>query len=92
MSRKRQLVLIKLEDDEDRTSATVPLGSEADFREAVSGFNTAPDGGRASEDGSITLYGPGLVIEIVPAGGRVSQALVTCQSEDFAWPVLYRIC
>lgn len=91
MAKRRQLALIRLEDPDDRTSSTVPLGSEAEFRDAVAPFNTATDGG-VPRGGSVTFYGPGLVIEIVPMDSRVSQALVTCQDQDFAWPVLYGIC
>lgn len=91
MARKRQLALIRLEDPDDRMSPAVPLGTEAEFRKAVASFNTAPDGS-PEQGGSITYYGPGLVLEIVPMDGRVNQALVTCQNEDFAWPVLYGLC
>ena len=95
MARRRQLALIKLEDPDDRLSPTVALGSESEFREAVAPFNTATDrlgetGAHAA--GSITFYGPGLAIEVVPVDGLVRQALVYCQNEDFAWPVLYGIC
>ncbi|USN99406.1 MAG: hypothetical protein H6810_01645 [Phycisphaeraceae bacterium] len=92
MATRRQLVLIRLEDPEDRASPTVPLGTEAEFCEAVAPFNIATDGGPAVLSGSTFFYGPGLVIEIVPIDGRVTQALVTCQDQDFAWPVLYGVC
>jgi hypothetical protein len=91
VAKRRHLVLIRLEDPDDRLSPIVPLGTEREFREAVAPFNTATDGGPGGM-GSITFYGPGLVIEIVPQDGVVRQALVSCQTEDFAWPVLYRIC
>ncbi len=92
MPRSRQLVLIKLEDPDDRLSPTVPLGTEREFREAVAPFNTGDDGSPPGGTGSITLYGPGMVIEIAPVDGEVRQALVSCQVEDFAWPTLYRMC
>ena len=91
MPKRRQLALIKLEDPDDRASQTVPLGKRPDFEDALSRFNTATDGGTPS-GGSVTFYGPGLVIEIVPMDGIVRQALVYCQNEDFAFPVLYRLC
>lgn len=91
MAKRRQLVLIRLSDPDDRLSEAVPLGSEAEFRDAVAPFNTATDGA-PSTTGSITYYGPGLMIEIVPFDGKVRQALVVCQNEDFAWPILHRIC
>jgi hypothetical protein len=92
VARRRQLVLIKLEDPDDRLSPTVPLGTEREFRDAVAPFNTAPDGSSERGTGSITYYGPGMLIEIAPMDGQVRQALVSCQVEDFAWPTLYRMC
>tara|TARA_Y100001933_G_scaffold240192_1_gene265515 strand:+ start:454 stop:780 length:327 start_codon:yes stop_codon:yes gene_type:complete len=91
VAKRRQLALIKLEDPDDRTSQTVPLGKQADFEAALAPFNTATDGG-TPKGGSVTFYGPGLVIEIVPMDGLVRQALVYCQNEDFAFPILYRVC
>lgn len=91
MAKRRQLALIKLDDPDDQTSPTVPLGKRGDFEAALARFNTATDGGSGGS-GSVTYYGPGLVIEIVPMDGEVRQALVYCQNEDFAFPVLYRLC
>lgn len=91
MARRRQLALIKLEDPDDRASQTVPLCKQRDFDAALAQFNTATDGSKPS-GASVTYYGPGLVVEIVPMDGLVRQALVYCQNEDFAFPVLYRIC
>jgi hypothetical protein len=91
VAKRRQLALIKLEDPDDRASQTVPLGRQPDFEAALSRHNTATDGGTGGT-GSVTYYGPGLVIEIVPMDGIVRQALVYCQNEDFAFPVLYRLC
>lgn len=93
MAKRRQLALIKLEDPDDRMSPTVPMGSCAEFAEGLERFNTATDGSTSkSASGSTTFYGPGLVIEIVPMDGIVRQALVYCQNEDFAFPILFRIC
>jgi len=92
VARRRQLVLIRLEDPDDRLSPTAPLGTEREFHEAVAPFNTATDGTEPSGTGSITFYGPGMILEIAPVDGEVRQALVTCQVEDFAWPTLYRMC
>lgn len=92
MARKRQLVLIRLENPDDRLSPAAPLGTPEAFASAVAPFNTATDGGVRGAGGAMTFYGPGVVIEIVPHDGVVRQALVICQTEDFAWPVLFRIC
>ena len=92
MAKRRQLALIKLEDPEDRFSTTVPMGSKAEFEDALEPFNIGTDGGTGKNTGSVTYYGPGLIIEIVPMDDVVRQALVYCQNEDFAFPVLYRLC
>jgi hypothetical protein len=88
MARKRQLVLIRLEDPDDRLSATVPLGSPREFLAAVERFNIAPDGGTAKRMGTQMLYGPGMVVEIPDGQPEIRQALVTCVEQDTAWPVL----
>ncbi|MEM1183715.1 MAG: hypothetical protein AAGI53_01810 [Planctomycetota bacterium] len=92
MPKRRQLVLIKLENPDDRLSATVPLGSTGDFVKAVSAFNTAPDGGAGKRMGTEVLHGPGMVVEIPAGQSEIRQALVTCTEQDLAWPVLRGIC
>lgn len=92
MAKRRQLVLIKLEDPDDRLSATVPLGSTRDFVAAVAAYNTAPDGGPTRRMGTEVLYGPGIVVEIPSGQPEVRQALVTCIEQELAWPVLRGIC
>lgn len=92
MARKRQLVLIKLEDPDDPASSPVPLGSAREFRESVARFNTATDGGPQKRSGTEVYHGPGIVVEIAPIDDEVRQALVTCLNEDFAWPILREIC
>lgn len=92
MAKRRQLALIKLEDPDDRLSPTVSMGTRVDFERALEPFNTGTDCGKGPGTGSVVFYGPGLMIEIVPADGQVRQALVYCQNEDFAFPVLYRLC
>lgn len=96
MAKRRQLALIKFEDPDDPLSPTVSLGSTDDFARAIEPFNTRTDheseGGKKDGSGSIVFYGPGLVLEIIPMDGQVRQALVYCQNQDFAFPVLYRLC
>jgi len=91
MARKRQLVLLKLEDADDRASPTVPLGRMRDVLDIAARFNTAPDGTEGAGSTHI-LHGPGVVMEIAPGDGEVRQALVTCNDEELAWPILRGIC
>lgn len=83
----------------------LPLGTCREIIKAVGGFNVYPDGsgaeGWGSTPGMATLYGPGCVIELPTGGGddsggrseaEISQAMVTISDEEFAWPVLSRIC
>ena len=92
MARKRQLVLIKLEDPDDRLSAVVPLARAKDFKDLVARFNTAPDGSGPPKGATEFLYGPGMVVEVPAGQDEVRQALVTCLDQDTAWPVLRAMC
>lgn len=92
MARKRQLVLIRLENPDDRLSATVPLGTPREFRDTLAPFNTAPDGGPSKRMGTEVLYGPGIIVEIPAGQPEIRQALVSCIEQDMAWPVLRGIC
>ena len=95
MAKRRQLALNKFEDQDDPLSPTVSLGSVDEFVRAIEPFNTRTDREVACKNdgsGSIVFYGPGLVLEIIPMDGQVRQALVYCQNQDFAFPVLYRMC
>lgn len=79
----------------------VPLGTCREIIAALSKCNVGPDGsgneGVGETPGMATLYGPGCVVEL-PTGGaldgrdELSQAMVTVTDEDFAWPVLSRLC
>lgn len=88
MAKKRQIILVGGENGS--------LGSLRDFVEAIGRFNTAPDGsgpeGMGLSPGMATLYGPGIVVEIATGGEEVSQAMTTLVDEDYAWPVLTRLC
>lgn len=77
------------------------LGTCRQIIEALSRFNVSPDGSGpdllGETPGMATLYGPGCIVEI-PTGGEpdskqeLSQAMITVTDDDFAWPVLSRIC
>lgn len=82
-----------------------PLGSLRAVCEALSNYNIAPDTsgphGYGERMGVALFFGPGLVAEISlsddPASNRgegpeVVQILVSATDEDFAFPVLMRLC
>lgn len=80
-------------------SPMLPLGRAKDVILALRACNVGPDGsgpqGWGETPGMATLYGPGCIIELPTSDdGReeLAQAMVTVTDEDFAWPVLSRIC
>lgn len=100
MARRRSLVLIKSTDGQ-----LEPLGSLREVCEAVSHHNLAPDGsgqfGFGERMGVGLLFGPGMILELPlgeePSSNRgqgpeISQILVSMTDEDFAFPVLMRMC
>lgn len=86
--RGRQLVLMR----QGPPGAMPPLGTLREVRTKLAAYNTAPDGGPGKAGGTEILYGPGLVIEVPTTLDSVTQAIVTMQDEDIAWPVLARLC
>ncbi|HBS28547.1 MAG TPA: hypothetical protein DEB06_03630 [Phycisphaerales bacterium] len=99
MSKTRQIVLVKLlsgeegEDDAPSVLNAIPLGTYEQVVDALSAFNTTPDGSNSAESFGV-LYGPGLLIQMPMVGPKdpVMQAAVSLQEEDIAWTVLARIC
>lgn len=95
MAKKRTIVLI----NEPAPGRMEPLGRFDEFHAAVGRFNISGDGsgprGLGVVPGMLVLHGPGCIFE-VPGDGDpradVSQAMVTVTDEDFAWPVLSRLC
>jgi len=70
-----------------------PLGSAGEVAEALSRFNTAPDGSPGkSSMGTSFLYGPGFVIELASGQETVHQAILTVEDDELAWPVLSKLC
>ncbi len=81
-----------------------PLGTVASLIDTFKRFNVWPDGsgamGFGDALGSATLYGPGFILELPyassgapsPDRAEITQALVHCNDDDYAWPVLSRIC
>lgn len=70
-----------------------PLGSHTAVKDALSRYNTAPDGTpRSKTAGTEVLHGPGMIVEIPTTTDLVQQAMVTMTDDDIAWPVLERAC
>ena len=87
---KRQVVLMKSVPKGEPMS---PLGSHTAVKEALSRYNTAPDGTpRSKTAGTEVLHGPGMIVEIPTTTDQVQQAMVTMTDDDIAWPVLERAC
>lgn len=81
------------------TGGMLTLGQCDSVVQTLAHWNVSPDGsgpeGWGETPGMATLYGPGCVMEL-PTGGdgklELSQVMVTVTDEDFAWPVLSRLC
>lgn len=69
-----------------------PLGSLQAVLDTLARFNTAPDGSPSEGMGTLTLYGPGLVVHVPTATEAITQVLVSVTEEELAWPVLSRLC
>lgn len=99
MAKSRQILLVKIlrtdEDEDDAPSVlnSIPLGTHKQVIDALSIFNTAPDGSRDPESFGV-LHGPGFIVQMPMVGldDPVSQIAVSVQEEEIAWPVLSRIC
>ena len=87
---KRQLVLMKAARPGDEDGLPV-MGSIRHVLDALSRHNTAPDGSPAKSSVRL-LYGPGMLVEIADAGDEVRQIMVTMTDDDFAFPILARLC
>ncbi len=79
--------------DDDDGGGMPPLGSLRGVQDVVARYNIAPDGRERSGDiGVQTLYGPGMIVEMPSASDDVRQLMVTMTDDDFAFPVLLRLC
>jgi hypothetical protein len=90
--KKRILVLMKPRDPEDPAAGSVPLGSPKDLIEALATFNVAPDGAPRKALGTAVLHGPGFTLEYASSQDELNQAMIVVNDQDFAWPVLSRMC
>lgn len=105
MARKRTLILIRSAPPGESSGGLLALGALRDVRAALGQCNISPDGsgphGYGERLGTGVLFGPGMVLEIPlseeptsnrGAGPEISQVLVSVTDEDFAFPVLMRLC
>jgi hypothetical protein len=102
LAKKRSLVLLN---PSSGPEGIAPLGSLREVREALGQSNIAPDGsgpqGYGERLGTGVFFGPGMVLEVPlldepdanrGEGPQVRQVLVSVTDEDFAFPVLMRLC
>ncbi|CAN5820926.1 hypothetical protein BH11PLA1_BH11PLA1_00160 [soil metagenome] len=96
MARSRQVILIRTVDAAaDDDDGLPPMGSLDEVQRVMTRYNTAHDGaaaGRAADMGLMRLHGPGLVAELSTGQPEVKQIMVTMTDDDFAFPVLMRLC
>lgn len=101
VSKKRTLILLK----PGSSGETPALGSLREVAAALGNCNIAADGsgphGFGERMGTGVLFGPGMVLEVPlmeePSinrgeGPEIKQVLVSVTDEDFAFPVLMRLC
>lgn len=92
---KRQLVLMVAREEGDDGSR--PMGSLKEVVASLKRFNCWPDGsgpeGMGKSPGMALAYGPGMIMEIpTMGGGDVMQVLATMTDEEYAFPVLMKLC
>lgn len=69
-----------------------PLGTREEVADVLARYNTAPDGSPPRPTGTILSFGPGFIVELPATSDTVSQAMVSVNDIDYAWPVLARLC
>lgn len=89
---KRQLLLLKAVDPKESGDGMPPMGSVEDVTEQLARYNTGPDGPRKADLGVAVLHGPGMILEVPTGNDEVRQVMVTTTDEEFAFPVLTRLC
>jgi hypothetical protein len=91
-SKRRQFVLIGPPLADARDAAAKPLGSLREIEKSLASFNTATDGVDTTNQPTIRLHGPGMVIELSTATNPATQAMASVNDESIAWPVLEKLC
>jgi hypothetical protein len=86
--KSRKLVLLA---PPSENGASCALGTKRELLRSLLPFNTAQDG---STEGFSMIWGPGIRIDLpfVDEKDTISQVMVTVLEEDYAWPVLTRLC
>ena len=92
MARVRQIILLRAVDPRKSDGGMEPLGTIRSVIESLARYNTAPDGAPANGSAVAVLHGPGLIVEMATGDDEVKQLMVTMTDEDFAFPVLLRLC
>jgi len=92
MAKSRQIILLKAADVKKGDGGLEPLGSIRAVTASLARYNTAPDGAAAKGTGIEVLFGPGLIMEMPTGDDEVRQIMVTLTDEDFAFPVMLRVC
>ncbi|MCA9271422.1 MAG: hypothetical protein KDA31_00095 [Phycisphaerales bacterium] len=87
----RQIILFQPRDPEDAGAGMAEIGSPRSVERTLRPFNIAPDGAKGAI-GTLSFYGPGLVIEVPIAADEINQLMASVDDEETAWPVLARIC
>jgi hypothetical protein len=90
--KKRILVLIKPRDPDDPAAGSVPLGTPSELVAMLAPFNIAADGSARRALGTAVLHGPGFTLEYASSQDELNQAMIVVNDQDFAWPVLSRMC
>lgn len=79
----------------DDTEGLPAMGTTSEVTASLSHFNIGSDGappGKNAGLGTVLMHGPGMVVEMAPMGNEVRQIMITMTDEDFAFPVLMRMC
>lgn len=99
MAKKRTLLLLNSVPPQS-AGGMEPLGSISQVRRIMLNFNIAADGsgplGLGERLGTGVLHGPGMILEIPLPHDEpdpdIKQILIAVTDEDFAWPVISRLC
>jgi hypothetical protein len=86
---KRQIVLMR---SGGAPGEAEPLGSLRDVLRTLALFNISPDGSSRKMAAMEVAHGPGMVVELPALSPQVTQAMVTMTDEEFAFPVLSKLC
>ena len=100
VARSRQVIVIKTADptDDVEGGGLPPLGTLAEVSDVLQHFNISTDGAPPKKEtisGAVVMHGPGLYLECIAPGGprsEINQMMVTMTDDDFAFPVLSRLC